>query len=69
MTTNREWLYSLDVADLADWFDAEHEANDTLSAENGVSAGSVDANGANVAQDSREKLEADALSIVRNAAI
>ena len=24
MTTNREWLYSLDVADLADWFDAEH---------------------------------------------
>lgn len=21
---NREWLYSLDVADLADWFDAEH---------------------------------------------
>lgn len=24
MTTNREWLYSLDVADLSDWFDAEH---------------------------------------------
>ena len=24
MTTNREWLYSLDVADLAAWFDAEH---------------------------------------------
>ena len=22
---NREWLYSLDVADLSDWFDAEHE--------------------------------------------
>lgn len=22
---NREWLYSLDVADLADWFDAEHD--------------------------------------------
>ena len=22
--SNREWLYSLDVADLADWFDAEH---------------------------------------------
>lgn len=21
---NREWLYSLDVADLSDWFDAEH---------------------------------------------
>ena len=21
---NREWLYSLDVADLADWFDSEH---------------------------------------------
>lgn len=25
MATNREWLYSLDVADLSDWFDAEHE--------------------------------------------
>lgn len=25
MTTNREWLYSLDVADLADWFDSEHD--------------------------------------------
>lgn len=22
--TNREWLYSLDVADLADWFNSEH---------------------------------------------
>ena len=44
MTTNREWLYSLDVADLADWFDAEH----------------VDANDVDVSQDSREKLEADA---------
>lgn len=22
---NREWLYSLDVADLADWFDSEHD--------------------------------------------
>lgn len=29
---NREWLYSLDVADLADWFDSEHveTANGTL---------------------------------------
>lgn len=27
MTTNRDWLYSLDVADLADWFDAEHVEN------------------------------------------
>lgn len=26
MTTNREWLYSLDVADLAGWFDSEHES-------------------------------------------
>ena len=24
---NREWLYSLDVADLSDWFDAEHVEN------------------------------------------
>lgn len=24
MTTNREWLYGLDVADLSEWFDAEH---------------------------------------------
>lgn len=23
---NREWLYSLDVADLADWFDSEHDS-------------------------------------------
>lgn len=64
MTTNREWLYSLDVADLADWFDAEHvNANDTLSAENDVSADSVDANDANAMQDSREKLEEDARAL------
>jgi len=25
MTSNREWLYGMDVADLAEWFDAEHE--------------------------------------------
>lgn len=55
MTTNREWLYSLDVADLSDWFDAQHvDDNGTFSAENDVSAGAVDANDANAAQDSRE---------------
>ena len=27
---NREWLYSLDVADLSDWFDAEHEESAQL---------------------------------------
>lgn len=30
--TNREWLYSLDVADLADWFDAEHVEHDEVDA-------------------------------------
>lgn len=44
---NREWLYSLDVADLADWFDAEH-----------VDA-TCDKTARIVTHDSREKLEAD----------
>lgn len=61
MTTNREWLYSLDVADLADWFDAEHvDANDVLTSKSDVRAESVDANDVDVSQDSREKLEEDA---------
>lgn len=60
MTTNREWLYSLEPDELTVWFDAQRvDANDTLSAENDVSAGAVDANDANAMQDSREKLEAD----------
>ena len=44
MTTNREWLYALDVADLTDWFDAEHVDDDGVSRSNdGVAAEYVDA--------------------------
>ena len=53
MTTNREWLYGLDVADLADWFDADH-----------VDA-TCDNSGENVTHDSREKLLADLEKQVR----
>lgn len=57
MTTNREWLYGLDVADLADWFDAEHvDANDVSTRKGDVRADDVCANDAKV--DSREQLEA-----------
>jgi len=55
MTTNREWLYALDVADLAAWFDAEHaEPNGGLAP---VSSSSPIETGN---KDSREKLEEDA---------
>lgn len=74
MTTNREWLYSLDVADLADWFDAEHvehnerderkaKAKSILNAESYKFASEPDAESyidcGKVENDSREKLEAD----------
>ena len=60
MTTNKEWLYSLEPDELAAWFDAEHvDANDVSTRKNDVRADGVCANDANVAQDSREKLEAD----------
>ena len=53
MTSNREWLYSLDVADLSDWLDAEHEScaqhPDQPKRPETQDCGS----------DSREKLEAD----------
>ena len=53
MTSNREWLYSLDVADLSDWLDAEHEScaqyADQPKRPEAQDCGS----------DSREKLEAD----------
>lgn len=48
--SNREWLYSLDVADLAEWFDAEH-VDDAISENLGLSQDSE--------IDSREKLESD----------
>lgn len=48
MTTNREWLYSLDVADLSDWFDAEHVDGVEIR-------GELD----EIEHDSRKKLEAD----------
>ena len=43
MTTNREWLYSLDPHDLAEWFDAER-SNDGLAAESDVSGNAADSN-------------------------
>ena len=49
MTTNREWLYGLDVADLAAWFDAEHGGVTTSDSRQ------IDG------MDSREQLEADVL--------
>lgn len=64
---NREWLYGLDVADLADWFDAEHDDSVALDAENPTDSfmdscdykdGELTIDGAYFA-DSREKLEAD----------
>lgn len=74
MTTNREWLYSLDVADLADWFDAQHvDDNDALTHKSGVRADDACTNDNFMdldscthgmrtfasETDSREKLEAD----------
>lgn len=58
--TNYEWLLNMGGEERQAWFDAQHEANDTLSAENDVSAESVNANDTCDALDSREKLEADA---------
>lgn len=72
---NREWLYSLDVADLADWFDAEHaeqherderkaKAKSILNAESYKFASESDGESYTdcgfVENDSREKLEAGA---------
>lgn len=54
MTTNREWLYSLDVADLADWFDAEHVETEERA---------LDGDTAAQDGDSRELLEADVRKI------
>lgn len=77
---NREWLYSLDVADLADWFDAEHvDANDVLTRKGDVRADGVCANDGFMdldscthdvrtfasETDSREKLLADLEKQVR----
>lgn len=47
---NREWLYSLDVADLSDWFDAEHVETEERA---------LDGDTAPDNEDSRERLEAD----------
>ena len=64
MTTNREWLYALDVADLTDWFDAEHVDDDGVSRSNdGVAAehetdNTCNKSGENVA-DSRTQIVAD----------
>ena len=72
MTTNREWLHALDLADLTDWFDAEH--NDDLAAEKVVIGGAAHSNDGNAHSkvsenlsdaftDSREKLEAEAFNL------
>ena len=64
MTTNREWLYALDVADLTDWFDAEHLDDDGVSRSNdGVAAehetdNTGNKSGENVT-DSRTQIVAD----------
>lgn len=51
---NREWLYSLDVADLSDWFDAEHVETEERALDGDTAALNAKYDG-----DSREKLEAD----------
>lgn len=64
MTTNREWLYSLEPDELTAWFDAEHvDANDVSTRKGDVRADYVCANDVDVSQDSREKLEADARAL------
>ena len=55
MQTNREWLFSLPLDELYEWFDAPH-ANDGFNAEKVVTHCDVRSNDANV--DSREKLNA-----------
>lgn len=57
MTTNREWLYSLDVADLADWFDAEHVETEERA---------LDGDTEPENEDSRERLEADIRELMRS---
>ena len=72
---NREWLYSLDVADLSDWFDAEHVESPTSATmqhigqviENTVKRG-VYGDTEPQDADSRERLEADAKRYIKYAA-
>lgn len=78
MLTNKEWLNSLaadNPHELQAWFDAPH-ANDDLTPKNDVTTNSVDDNDESAAQrvtnsaemlnDSREKLEADAIQLAQN---
>lgn len=69
MITNFEWLQSLAVDnphELQAWFDAEHMSNDDLGAKNDVSE-RVDAVTTETCDnDSREKLEADAIQLAQN---
>lgn len=48
MTTNKEFLYSLDPHALTEWFESEHDFNDTLAAKKVVSVHTGTANDANV---------------------
>lgn len=58
MTTNRDWLYTLQPRDRTKWLDAEHvEPNDDLSPEKGVSGGVVD-----VTTEKRSKAEHDGVT-------
>ena len=52
MQTNREWLFSLPLDELYEWFDAPH-ANDALGEEKVVSSDSVDSSNAKAPQDER----------------
>lgn len=50
MTTNKEFLYSLDPHALTEWFESEHGSNDTLAAKKVVSVHTGTANDANVSE-------------------
>ena len=50
--TNKDWLFSLPLDELYEWFDAEH-ANDALGEEKVVSSDSVDSGNAKAPQDER----------------
>lgn len=50
MPTNKEWLYSLDPHALTEWFESEHDSNDTLGAKKVVSVHTGTANDANVSE-------------------
>ena len=65
--TNYEWLLQMGGEERQAWFDAQHvDANDVLTRKGDVRADGVCANDVDVSQDSREKLEADAIQLAQN---